>query len=184
MKNTKLYLAYGSNLNLAQMARRCPNAKMAGKTLLEGWQLTFRTHATIEPKKGAKVPVGVWEITPECERDLDRYEGYPNYYTKETIDIVLNKQATQAIVYLMNGGRPAMPCQNYAESIWEGYKDFDLDYRYLEAAMKDTSARVRQLPPKGKHYCKYCGNLADTEHEDILCDECKTDFGHSLFSEL
>jgi len=142
MENTKLYLAYGSNLNLAQMARRCPKAKMAGKTFIENWQLTFRVHATIEPKDKARVPVGVWEITEECERQLDRYEGYPNYYTKETLSIVLNKKPAQAIVYLMNGGRPAMPCQNYAESIWEGYKDFDLDYSYLETAMKDTSKRV------------------------------------------
>jgi gamma-glutamylcyclotransferase (GGCT)/AIG2-like uncharacterized protein YtfP len=114
MKNTKYYIAYGSNLNLAQMARRCPNAKMAGKTILEGWQLTFRTHATIEPKKGAKVPVGVWEITAECERQLDRYEGYPTYYSKETMDIVLKDEPKKAIVYIMNGGRPAMPCPQYA----------------------------------------------------------------------
>ena len=28
---TKLYLAYGSNLNLGQMGYRCPDSKMAGK---------------------------------------------------------------------------------------------------------------------------------------------------------
>jgi gamma-glutamylcyclotransferase (GGCT)/AIG2-like uncharacterized protein YtfP len=88
------------------------------------------------------VPVGVWEITEECERQLDRYEGYPTYYTKETMSIKLGGKQVDAIVYLMNGGNPAMPHQNYAESIWEGYKDFDLDYHYLEAAMKDTSKRV------------------------------------------
>jgi len=142
MKNTKYYIAYGSNLNLAQMARRCPRAKMAGKTFIEDWQLTFRVHATIEPRDKARVPVGVWEITEECERQLDRYEGYPTYYTKETMSIKLGGKEVDAIVYLMNGGNPAMPHQNYAESIWEGYKDFDLDYHYLEAAMKDTSKRV------------------------------------------
>jgi len=29
MKN-KLYIAYGSNLNLTQMAKRCPTAKVLG----------------------------------------------------------------------------------------------------------------------------------------------------------
>ena len=77
MKN-KLYVAYGSNLNLAQMARRCPTAKVVGIGKLKEYQLTFRGVATIEPVSGAETPVGVWEITPKDEMALDRYEGYPH----------------------------------------------------------------------------------------------------------
>lgn len=76
----KLYVAYGSNLNLAQMARRCPDAKVVGIGTLKNYQLTFRGVATIEPVDGAETPVGVWEITPRDELALDRYEGYPSYY--------------------------------------------------------------------------------------------------------
>ena len=32
----RLYLAYGSNLNLAQMQYRCPGAKVAGTAELQG----------------------------------------------------------------------------------------------------------------------------------------------------
>ena len=39
---SKIYLAYGSNMNIAQMEYRCPNAKLLGKTVLEGWLLMFR----------------------------------------------------------------------------------------------------------------------------------------------
>ena len=49
---SKLYVAYGSNLNLEQMARRCPKAKVVGIGNLKDYQLTFRRVATIEPEKG------------------------------------------------------------------------------------------------------------------------------------
>ena len=32
--------------------------------------------------------------------------------------------------------------------------------------------------------CKYCGKDNGSDNEDLLCSECKVDFGHSLFSEL
>jgi len=41
MRN-KYYLAYGSNLNLEQMAYRCPTAKPVGVTTLKNYQLLFR----------------------------------------------------------------------------------------------------------------------------------------------
>ena len=33
----KLYLAYGSNLNRLQMVRRCKDARVKGKVLLNGY---------------------------------------------------------------------------------------------------------------------------------------------------
>lgn len=38
----KLYVAYGSNLNIAQMALRCPTAHIYGTGLLNNWELTGR----------------------------------------------------------------------------------------------------------------------------------------------
>lgn len=35
MNDQILYAAYGSNLNIAQMTVRCPNARMYGRTELE-----------------------------------------------------------------------------------------------------------------------------------------------------
>ena len=34
------------------------------------------------------------------------------------------------------------------------------------------------------HLCKYCGGIAEGNYEDLLCAECRYDFGHALFSEL
>ena len=80
-----LYVAYGSNLNLAQMSYRCPNAKIYTTGFLKGWKLIFRgsmnnSYATITESSGSIVPVLVWEITKSDERRLDIYEGFPKYY--------------------------------------------------------------------------------------------------------
>ena len=55
----KYYIAYGSNLNLEQMARRCPTAKMIGSTTLKNYRLMFRggSHtavATVNEAVGTK----------------------------------------------------------------------------------------------------------------------------------
>ena len=44
---TKLYLAYGSNLNKRQMASRCPTARPVGSAMIYGWELCFRGVADI-----------------------------------------------------------------------------------------------------------------------------------------
>ena len=82
---SKLYVAYGSNLNKEQMARRCPTAKIYGTGFLNNWELIYRgsktgAYATIRRKKGSKLPVAVWKIEDIDERNLDIYEGYPKLY--------------------------------------------------------------------------------------------------------
>lgn len=32
--------------------------------------------------------------------------------------------------------------------------------------------------------CKYCEKENDSTDENLLCAECRRDFGHSLFNEL
>ena len=60
--NEQLYFAYGSNINLEQMAWRCPGAEVFGPAVLEGYELLFRGNsrrgsgvATIAPKEGSRV---------------------------------------------------------------------------------------------------------------------------------
>ena len=45
----KYYFAYGSNLNMLQMAKRCPLAKPVGAYKLKIWLLVFGGVADIEP---------------------------------------------------------------------------------------------------------------------------------------
>lgn len=120
-----LYVAYGSNMNLRQMAYRCPNSKVVCNGELHGWKLVFNVHAdVIKGKKEDVVPVVVWNIADEDWRMLDRYEGYPSYYVKEIVNVILeNGKKENAIVYVMTDGRKgiSMPSKEYFDCILKGY---------------------------------------------------------------
>ena len=139
----KLYIAYGSNLSVEQMAFRCPEAKIVGKAILKDWKLVFRTHADIEPCKGSTVPVLVWEINALDERNLDRYEGYPFYYIKKNLEVTLTDtdEKVSAMVYVMTKGRKASvpPTKHYYDIIAEGYDRFGFDKAVLEKALKEVT---------------------------------------------
>ena len=129
----KVYLAYGSNLNLEQMGKRCPDAAVIGTTVLKDYQLMFRGGrqsgvATIEMKQGARVPVLLWQITETCEIALDRYEGFPHLYRKKNLMVNLDGDEVVAMAYVMNAGPPlAMPNAYYYSTILDGYHDCGFD---------------------------------------------------------
>lgn len=132
----RLYVAYGSNLNLQQMARRCPTAKVVGIAMLRNWQLYFHGAATIERCKGAKVPVVIWALQTKDEAALDIYEGWPRMYRKENVRITLRGKQVRAMVYIMNGGTKHPPSIMYYNTILEGYKSAGFDVGILAEAAK------------------------------------------------
>ena len=120
----RYYIAYGSNLNIDQMSYRCPRAKVVGTSEIPDFQLLFKgsksgAYLTIEPKKGEKVPVAVWEVTADDELSLDRYEGYPNFYYKTEVEIPVigisdrKVRKLKAFIYIMHEERP-MDMLNFA----------------------------------------------------------------------
>lgn len=138
----KLYIAYGSNLNLAQMAVRCPSAKVYAKGVLNNWELVYRgternSHATIQRKSGSTVPVLVWKIQPIDEYWLDIYEGYPRYYFKKNIMVSIERRKKKAMVYIMDEGKlPRKPSASYVETIRQGYIDNDMDISIFEKSLE------------------------------------------------
>ena len=148
----KYYLAYGSNLNREQMAGRCPGAEAVGRAVIEGYRLAFRrTYLTIEPAEGCSVPAGVYRISEENERALDRYEGYPRLYFKEEMTVPFMgydasgehfEGTIEAMVYIMNAGFPVQgPTEQYLEVCKTGYADFGLDLYPLSEAVARARAR-------------------------------------------
>ena len=126
----KLYFAYGANLNLEGMRFRCPSAHPVSAFSLQDYQLAFSGVATIQPKPGATVPGALWEITEECEDNLDVFEGFPFLYSK----IYLTQGNQEFIAYVMNDDPPAGPSRSYFNTIREGYRDWNLPIAELERA--------------------------------------------------
>ena len=146
----KLYIAYGSNLNKEQMAWRCPTARYVGTGMVEGYELKFKgrpdgAYATIDPKKGGRVPVAIWEIQPYDEFRLNQYEGYPNHYFTRNIPVIIGNHEVTGMVYIMNLRAQAnLPSDQYYDTVEQGYKDCDLDIAYLEAAKERSKAEMAE----------------------------------------
>ena len=142
------YIAYGSNLNLDQMAHRCPTAKVVGTAELEGYELLFRgSHgcavATVEKKVDSSVPVLIWELEPQDEAALDRYEGYPYLYRKEWVTVEHSGKPTKVMVYIMNDGRPlGAPGNYYYEVVRDGYMTAGFDTSLLRKAAKRSRVAI------------------------------------------
>lgn len=150
-QETTLYLAYGSNLNLSQMARRCPTARQLDTTVIPDYGLVFRgarngAVATIEPCKGKRVPVLAWELKPLDELALDHYEGYPHFYEKRTHTVELGGKPVEAMVYEMTPGHViGIPAQAYYEAIREGYESAGFDVSALdEAVIQSAGLAMRE----------------------------------------
>ena len=114
------------------MADRCPNANYLGNTVLKDWRLIFKSVATIEKDLGKYVPVGVFQITIECEKALDIYEDYPHLYDKKELDIILDGSQVTAMTYVMVAKYGiAPPSRKYFNVISEGYKNCGLNSDFL-----------------------------------------------------
>ena len=130
-----LYFPYGSNLHHFQMRRRCKDSIFIKKTNLSNFRLTFRSKyraADIEPKKNSNVPGGLFDISKSDEKKLDLYEDYPVLYKKYYFHYYGNKVMT----YTMVKKSPfRYPTEKYLNVIKKGYKDCNLNKKYLNKAL-------------------------------------------------
>ena len=126
-----LYFAYGRNLHLLQMRRRCKDSIFLKKINLKDFRLTFRSKyraADIEPKKNSFVTGGLFEISKSDEKKLDVYEDFPILYKKYYFYYYGKKVMT----YTMVKKSPfTFPTERYLNIVKRGYKDCDLDKKYL-----------------------------------------------------
>lgn len=138
-----LYCAYGSNCSLSQMAYRCPNSKKIGVGILKGWRAVFNIHMDIIKTNNEDdfVPVVTWDIDLKDWDRLDMYEGYPSYYVKETVNVILDEgKIEKAIVYVMADNRKGVhpPAHTYFDGIREGYIENGIDVEYLYEALEHS----------------------------------------------
>lgn len=138
------YFAYGSNMDISQMKRRCPMAKPIRPLMIKGWKLIFRSVADITPAGKDNVVRGaLWEITEQCEQSLDRYEGWrPDetglyrkiYFKTSTVD-------GPVMAYVMNSDEHLAPADLYLETIMRGYKDFGYNPQIVRKIAKRSPKR-------------------------------------------
>ena len=130
-----LYFAYGSNLNLFQMKRRCKDSVFLKKYELKGYKLNFRSKyraADIEKSKKSIVPGALFEISKSDEKKLDVYEDFPILY-KKLYFTYYNKTVMTYIMVKKTEFR--YPTERYLNVVKQGYKDCKLNFNYLTRAL-------------------------------------------------
>jgi len=141
MENQITYAAYGTNISVAQMAVRFPDARVYGRAELRDYELVFRgpsgsAVATVEPKEGGAVPVLLWRLSRRDGRALDIYENWPVLRKKVVLGVQMNSRTVPATVYIMSQGYPpGRPAQHYCDILAEGYRTCGFDPAVLEAAL-------------------------------------------------
>jgi len=139
--NSRLFAAYGTGVNRAEMTKHCPTAMLIGTTELKNYRIAFRGSkagalATIEKAKGSIVPTLLWEITSQDEAALDRWIGVPELYRKDSVKVRLNGAAMDAFVYILIGNKPQnRPSAFYYSTLLEGYKAAGFDTEILKAVI-------------------------------------------------
>ena len=141
----RFYIAYGSNLNVRQMRMRCPDAAIIGTAFIPDYRLLFKGS-----KSGSQVPVAVWAVSARDERQLDIYEGFPDFYYKKGFSLDVKQSESRkickltAFAYIMHEERKlGLPSTSYLQTCGTGYRVFGFDLQYLLDAM-DASRKVVQ----------------------------------------
>jgi len=144
--NSRLFAAYGTGVNRAEMAKHCPTAKLIGSAELKNYRLAFRGSragalATIEKAKGGCVPALLWGISPQDEFVLDRWLGVPELYRKATIKVRRDGALVDVLVYTLIAGKPQnKPSAFYYSTLLEGYRAAGFDADIPKAAVQDGDA--------------------------------------------
>jgi gamma-glutamylcyclotransferase (GGCT)/AIG2-like uncharacterized protein YtfP len=128
------YFAYASNLNRKQMQERCPDSKPMFTATLHhyrlvflGWSRQWRGGvASIRSYRGGKVLGAVYQVSDECLRRLDKYEG--SDYAR--LNVRLNDEdgeLVEAVTHIRTRQtEETKPSPEYLAIIQQGYKDWNL----------------------------------------------------------
>src|ERR687894_303591 len=134
MQARHFYFAYGSNLCVNQMARRCPGAVNPRRARLANhdWLINQRGVATVEPFDGSHVHGVVWQLTDHDLATLDSAEGVPVRYRRDRLTVHTDDGTSEAWVYIDHRVDPGPPRPGYLERIVDGALHHGLPHRWIE----------------------------------------------------
>jgi phage replication-related protein YjqB (UPF0714/DUF867 family) len=129
-----IYFAYGSNLCVRQMARRCPDATDPRPAMLadHDWLINQRGVATVEPFTGSQVHGVTWRISERDLATLDSAEGVPVRYHRDRLTVHTDDGPSQAWVYIDHRVDPGPPRPGYLERIIDGALHHGLPQRWID----------------------------------------------------
>jgi gamma-glutamylcyclotransferase (GGCT)/AIG2-like uncharacterized protein YtfP len=147
LSRVPLYAAYGSNMDPTQMMQRAPCSPMAMTGWLIGWRLTFGGEdlnwegalATVVEDPDSQVFVVIYDVTPEDEKLLDRWEGEDfGLHKKLRLRVHTLDGSTLAWLYVLDAYEGGLPSARYLGVI--------ADAAEAAGAPEDYVAELRSRP--------------------------------------
>lgn len=128
------YFAYGSNLCVRQMARRCPDAVDPRPAILSDhdWLINERGVATIESFTGNQVHGVLWQVSDHDLASLDSAEGVPVRYRRDQLTVHTDDGPAPAWVYIDHRVTPGPPRPGYLPTIIDGAVHHGLPQRWID----------------------------------------------------
>lgn len=133
------YFAYGSNMDWAQMQRRCPTAKFVCVARLPAYRFAIARHsrlrhcgtANIYPEAGSEVWGVVYDVS---DADLVTMDGFEDGYARAFVAVhAINDGMAphQALVYIApKEDRVPLPNPEYKRLMVEGARHWQLPSHY------------------------------------------------------
>jgi gamma-glutamylcyclotransferase (GGCT)/AIG2-like uncharacterized protein YtfP len=115
-----LYFAYGSNMDVAAMARRCPRARPLGLARLERHRLAIMREGWLTAVHASRTSVHglLWDLALADVPALDRYEGVARgLYAKSVQPVVTAGGAKRALVYFGANSGPGVGKPDYLAEV-------------------------------------------------------------------
>jgi hypothetical protein len=121
-----LYAAYGSNLDPALMALVAPHSPRRGTGWLVGWRLTFGgdapdgsgSLATVVEDDAQQVFVALYDVTPQDESALDRWEATNRgLFRKIRVRVATLEGDVVCWLYVADGYESGLPTSRHVGQI-------------------------------------------------------------------
>jgi hypothetical protein len=147
-----LYFAYGSNMEVAAMASRCPRSRPLGPARLMRHRFLVTTdgYASVQRDPTGTVWGLLWDLRLADVSALDRYESLgTGLFVKITRPVLTGTGSRRAIVYVGRARRPGEPRPGYMENVVAAAAAAGLPEAYrrtLEAFLPRQRAAAAETP--------------------------------------
>ena len=132
-----MYFAYGSNLSISQMDRRCPDNIALDIGRLNGyrWIISNRGYANVIESENDYVLGRIYKINNIDEAHLDKDEGVKllnSGYDRTTLPIIVDGVSYDCLVYVDPIVKEGPPKKEYIDRINSGITDSKFPDQYVE----------------------------------------------------
>ncbi len=145
-----LYFSYGSNMDVAAMATRCPRSKPLGVARLARHRLTIMREGWLTAVRDANATVhGVlWDLALADVPALDRHEGLGDgLYTKALQAVLAENSARRALIYFGANSGPGVAQTDYLEIVIAAARHWRLPEATLAALAHFRSGPTASAAP-------------------------------------